>query len=104
MTGRERFIKLLKREPIDRIPVATFIHNNFLNEFFRSNEVDPIEKGIEVYKHFRFDIMLRTCSVGSYLDEKSCVSENWIVKEEKETNRRPTMNCQEKRGEKDKKY
>lgn len=84
MTGRGRLIKLLNGEKVDRVPVAPFIFNNFINEFYKSSSVDSVEKGIEVYKHFGFDIILRTCNVWDYLSEAACDSKNWQVGEVKE--------------------
>lgn len=84
MTGRERIIKVLKGEAVDRVPVAPFIFNNFINEFYQSSVTDPVEKGIEVYEHFGFDIILRTCNVWDYLSETACDSKNWKVREFKE--------------------
>lgn len=84
MTGRERLIKVLKGKKVDRVPVAPFIFNNLIYEFYDACNVDPIEKGIEVYQHFGFDIILRTCNVGDYLDESSCSSSNWKVEVQKE--------------------
>lgn len=84
MTGRERLLKLLKGEEIDRIPVVPFIFNNFINEFFNSENADAVEKGIKVYKHFGFDIILRTCNVWDYLSEEQCDSKNWKITERRE--------------------
>lgn len=84
MTGRKRFIKLFTGQTIDRIPVSPFIYNNFIFEFFRSSDIDPVEKGIEVYEHFGFDIILRTCNVWEYMSEKLCDSRNWRYYEVKQ--------------------
>lgn len=84
MKGRNRLIKLLNGEDIDRVPVAPFIYNNFINEFYGQNDADPVEKGIEVYKHFGFDIILRTCNVWDYLSENACDSKNWSVSESRQ--------------------
>jgi len=84
MTGRERIVQVLKGEKVDRIPVVPFIFNNFINEFYNSCDADPVEKGIEIYKHFGFDIILRTCNVFDYLSEAACDSKNWQVTETRE--------------------
>ena len=84
MTGRERLIRVLNGEKTDRVPVSPFIFTNFINEFFGSSNADPVEKGIEVYEHFGFDIILRTCNVWDYLSEASCDSRNWQVSEVRE--------------------
>lgn len=84
MTGRERFHRLLRGDPADRIPVAPFIFNNFICEFFGDPHADPVEKGIEVCEHFGFDILLRTCNVWDYLSEAPCDSDKWRVTETRE--------------------
>lgn len=63
MTSRERLLRSLHQQPVDRIPVSPFIHVNFVREFFHDRELDPIEPTIEVYRHFGFDLMHRNCSV-----------------------------------------
>ena len=84
MTGRDRLIRLLKGEQVDRVPVAPFIFNNFIHEFYHSQDADPVEKGIELYRHFGLDIILRTCNVGGYLNETFCDSKNWRVTESRQ--------------------
>ena len=83
MKSRELLIRTINGEKVDRVAVAPFIYNNFIHEFYKSNEVDTVEKGIEVYKHFGFDIILRTCNVFDYLSETACDSKNWRVTEQK---------------------
>ena len=63
MTGRERLLRALNQQPVDRVPVSPFIHVNFVREFFHDRELDPVEPTIEVYRHFGFDLMHRNCSV-----------------------------------------
>ncbi len=48
--------------------------------------VDAVVKGIELYEHFGFDIILRTANIWESLNEKYCNSENWIVIDEKNGN------------------
>ncbi|MCL1854678.1 MAG: hypothetical protein FWF86_03000 [Clostridia bacterium] len=84
MNGRELLLCTLRGERTPRIPVAPFIHHNFIDEFFEQHGCDGVEKGIEVYEHFGFDIILRTCSVGGYLDETICDSPEWRVSQHTE--------------------
>ena len=63
MTGRERLLRALNQQPIDRVPVSPFIHVNYVREFFHDRDLDPIEPTVEVYRHFGFDLMHRNCSV-----------------------------------------
>jgi hypothetical protein len=51
---------------VDRVPVAPFIHVNFIKEFFNDNDIDIIEKTIEVYEHFGFDMIHRNCTPVCY--------------------------------------
>lgn len=82
MTERERLLRAIRGIDTDRVPVAPFIFNNFISEQYGSDKLDFVEKGIEIYKRFNFDIILRTCNVGGYLDERLCDSVNWRVSEE----------------------
>ncbi|MBI3986540.1 MAG: hypothetical protein HY343_06455 [Lentisphaerae bacterium] len=84
MNGRERLLRLLRNDRVDRVPVAPFIYTNFINEFFHTAEADPVEKGIAVYDRFGFDIVLRTCNVWDYLSEKACDAPRWRVSDKQE--------------------
>lgn len=81
MTKRERLLTVINGGEVDRVPVSPFIWGNYIGEFFGSEDVDMVEKGIEVYKHYGFDIMLRTCGVPEIEDEKTYDSKNWRVTE-----------------------
>ncbi len=93
MTGRERFINVLEGKEVDRIPNAPFIFYNFIDEFYSRDEIraidegtsgtDYVEKGIEVYEHFGFDILLRTANTFEYLTEVSDEEGKWIVETKK---------------------
>ena len=63
MTGREVLLRVLRRQPADRIPVSPFIHVNYVREYFGANDVDYVARTPEVYRHFGFDIMHRNCSI-----------------------------------------
>lgn len=62
LTPRERLLRVFHQQPVDRIPVAPFIHVNYVKEFFGSHDVDWVEKTPEVYRHFGFDIIHRNCT------------------------------------------
>jgi uroporphyrinogen decarboxylase len=62
MTPRQRLLKVFGQQEIDRVPVAPFIHTNFVNEFCKGDEVDIISKTIEIYEHFGLDIIHRNCT------------------------------------------
>ena len=65
MTGRERLIKVLNGEQVDRIPNAPFIFYNVIDEYFGKEKAESmdserhdlfyIKKGIELYERFSFD-------------------------------------------------
>jgi uroporphyrinogen decarboxylase len=77
ITGRERLLRLLHGEPVDRIPVAPFIYSNFVKAFFNGHEIDVIAATIDVYEHFGFDIIHRNCGLAY---EEPCGSTgNWEV-------------------------
>jgi uroporphyrinogen-III decarboxylase len=62
MTGRERLLRVFHQQPVDRVPVAPFIHVNFVKEFFGSHDVDWAARTPEVYRHFGFDLVHRNCT------------------------------------------
>lgn len=62
LPGRELLSRVLRGEPVDRIPVSPFIHVNYVKEFFGSHDVDWAAKTPEVYRHFGFDLMHRNCT------------------------------------------
>lgn len=81
MTKREKLLAVLRGEKVDRVPVSPFIWSNYIRVFFGSQDVDLVDKGIEIYKYYGFDIMLRTCGVAAFGDEKTYDSKNWRVTE-----------------------
>ncbi|MBT3276285.1 MAG: hypothetical protein HN368_24265 [Spirochaetales bacterium] len=94
MTGRERLIKVLNGEKVDRIPNAPFIFYNTIDEYVDNqhassldsgtNEMVYVEKGIELYEKFGFDIILRTANCFDYLTEISDTDGKWQVNEVRE--------------------
>ncbi len=96
MTGRERIINVLEGKPVDRIPNAPIIFNNFIDEYHNRENNKPldsgtkdlfyIEKGIEIYEGFGFDIILRTANNFEYLEEVSDTDGKWQVEKVKEGN------------------
>lgn len=62
MSGRERLLRVFCHQPVDRIPVAPFIHANFVREFYADCGVDVLARTVDVYEHFGFDIIHRNCS------------------------------------------
>jgi uroporphyrinogen-III decarboxylase len=61
-TGRERLLHVFRGDPVDRIPVAPFIHVNYVKEFFGSHNVDWVTRTPEVYRHFGLDLIHRNCT------------------------------------------
>ncbi|MCF6334752.1 MAG: hypothetical protein L3J12_03315 [Spirochaetales bacterium] len=94
MTGRERIIKVLEGEKVDRIPNAPFIFYNFIDEYTNRKEVETldsgtkdlfyIEKGIDIYEKFGFDIILRTANCFEYSKEVSDTEGKWQVDDVKD--------------------
>lgn len=79
MTNRERILRAFRGQATDRVIAAPFIWYNFVAEFYGTEDLDYIEKGIEVYKHFNLDCVFRMCTVLDILDEKFLDSKNWRV-------------------------
>jgi uroporphyrinogen-III decarboxylase len=92
MNGRERLISVLSGKKVDRIPVAPFIFYNLIDEFYDRKDLhsldegtgskDYVQKGIELYEYFGFDIILRTANVFEYLRETTDDEGKWLVSEE----------------------
>lgn len=79
MTKRERLLKVFNNEKVDRVPVAPFIHDNFVKEFYKDNNIDIIEKTVGVYDYFGFDIIHRTCTIWKAFSQLN--GTNWKVDE-----------------------
>ncbi|MFB3902531.1 MAG: uroporphyrinogen decarboxylase family protein [Acidobacteriota bacterium] len=62
-TGRQFLLQALHHCDLVRIPVAPFIHVNYVKEFFNDHDVDFVAATIDVYRHFGFDLIHRNCSV-----------------------------------------
>ena len=74
--------RTLRGEKTERVPVAPFIHVNYVDEFFQQAGSDPVTKTIEVYDYFGVDIIMRNCTI-NFLDETACDSRQWRVSSEK---------------------
>ena len=61
-TRRENLLRVFSQQPVECIPVAPFIHVNYVKEFFGTHEVDWVVKTPEVYRHFGFDVIHRNCT------------------------------------------
>ncbi len=77
ISNRERLLRVLRQEPVDRIPVSPFIYVNYVKEFFGTHDVDWVVKTPEVYRHFGFDIIHRNCSIA--YDAYGSEADNWQI-------------------------
>ena len=67
LTGRERLLRTLRCQPVDRMPVSPFLYYNSVYEmfgytpdmdsFFDPDDFDPIEKMVEYCDRFGFDVL-----------------------------------------------
>lgn len=67
MNSRERLTRVLKGEPVDRIPIAPFLYYNAVYEmfdykpdmdnFYNPGDFDPITKFVEYCDFFGFDVL-----------------------------------------------
>jgi uroporphyrinogen-III decarboxylase len=62
MSRRERLLRVMHQQAVDRIPVSPFIHVNYVKEFFGTHDVDWVARTPEVYRYFGFDVMHRNCT------------------------------------------
>jgi uroporphyrinogen decarboxylase len=75
LTGRERLLRLLRGEPIDRVPVSPRIHEFFVCEFFNDPTTDFVKGAIDVYRHFRMDIIDWNCTPSPHFEMEEFVKE-----------------------------
>ena len=62
MISRERLLRTIAGQTVDRPPVAPFLHTNFVKEFRQSNDVDVVAETVAVYQEFDFDLIHRNCT------------------------------------------
>ena len=94
MTGRERIVNVLNGKAVDRVPNAPFIFYNIIDEYAERDNIKAldsgttdmfyIEKGIELYEEFGFDIILRTAHCFDYAVEVSDTDGKWVVRDDRE--------------------
>jgi uroporphyrinogen decarboxylase len=82
MTGRQRLLATIAGDQVDRIPVAPFIHVNFVQAFFGGAEIDVVTRTGEVYDHFFLDTIHRNCTPGH--DEIGPSTQDWQVERQTE--------------------
>ena len=83
LTSRERLLRLLRGEPIDRIPVSPRVYQNVVFEFFGTRDVDVIEGAIQYARHFGFDIIDWICTIP--FEDFNIEGPNWKPTVETET-------------------
>ena len=96
LTGRDRLLRLLRAEPIDRVPISPlaylnnvyqlFDHRPEIDNYWDRNVFDFVPKYVEYCDHFGFDLMHSLCGVWDFYgfnaanDRSVLVSrENWEV-------------------------
>lgn len=79
MNSRNLLWNLLSGEKTNRIPVAPFIFNNYVNEVLEHPN-DKIASCLSLYRKYGFDIILRNYFVADYLDESCIECTSWSVK------------------------
>jgi len=84
MNGRTRLTNTITGNETDRMPVSPFIWHNFIREYANDADADVISAGIETYKSFGLDTILRTCTIGGTLDFTNEDCDNWRVKTHEE--------------------
>ncbi|MHB1455922.1 MAG: uroporphyrinogen decarboxylase family protein [Armatimonadota bacterium] len=80
MTDRERILAVINHQPVDRVPIAPFIHANFVKAFYKSQDADVIQGTVDVYGEFGFDLIHRNCFVA--YDEIGVPGESWEPQKE----------------------
>jgi len=111
LSGRQRLQRTLRREPVDRVPIAPFLYYNAvyemfgyeprIDEFFDPPDFDPMEKCIEYCDRFGFDV-LHVLGGAWHAYEMTQPGANWDVRideEGDETARRRTITIRTPEGE-----
>jgi uroporphyrinogen decarboxylase len=62
VNSRERLLRTIAGEPIDRPPVAPFLHVNFIKEHRRRHDIDVVAETVRVCRDFDFDMVHRNCT------------------------------------------
>ena len=62
MNSRQRILRTIAGLPVDRPPLAPFLHVNFIKEHRRDNTIDPVVETIAVCEEFGFDLIHRNCT------------------------------------------
>ena len=83
MTGRERILRTVAGQPVDRVPLAPFLHVNSIRELRQNNAVDVVSETVAVYQELGFDMIHRNCTPA--YDDFVIAGPDWApeVKEEK---------------------
>ncbi len=79
MTSRERMLKTLKHEPVDRAPVAAYIDGLYAEHVNQSFDFDRMRAAFKLQSELGFDVLLRDVRV----PRSSAPSENWRVERER---------------------
>ena len=62
LSTKERYKRLFRGEPIDRIPICPRVYENVMFEYFGRTDVDYTDSFVEYYKHFNFDTIDWNCT------------------------------------------
>jgi uroporphyrinogen decarboxylase len=62
MNSRQRFLNTVAGEPVDRPPLAPFIHVNFVKEYRQAQDLDLVAETAAVYRELGFDMVHRNCT------------------------------------------
>lgn len=75
LTSKERLLRLLRREAIDRVPISPRIFRNVIFEFLGTKSVDIVEGAVTYCKHYGFDIIDWNCTPP--IEEFDIEGPNW---------------------------
>ncbi len=83
LTSKERLLRLLRGEAIDRVPISPRVFRNVVFEFFGAKEVDVVEGAVAYCRHFGFDIIDWNCMPA--IEEFAIEGPNWHPSTRRET-------------------
>jgi uroporphyrinogen-III decarboxylase len=76
LTNRERLLRLLRGEAVDRVPVSPRVYQNVVFEFFGTRDLDVLEGALQYARHFGFDVIDWTCTPP--FEDFNMEAPNWV--------------------------
>ncbi len=80
MTSRERLLGVLRNQPVDRVPIAPFIQQEFMTHYLHKSNTNRVTDALVCAKELGFDLITKEFNSKPFFLKKSFP--NWEVREE----------------------